>query len=769
MLAKSKIWPLFIGLVLTCVGLFYFYPKVFRQPNEYLLSASGDGIKNYYTFSFFINNDTSFINTKAANYPFGEHFAYLDAQPLFSFTIKILKKIFPSVGDYTVAIVNLLIFLSVVVAYFFLYKIIICYNVNEWLAALFALGVLLLSPQFYRIYGHYSLSYMWVIPATFFFFLNFNKSLFYQIGSFILLLFVYLIHNYFGLIASALFFVAGVVNYLLNRKELKVKYLLKIVAIPFLVTLIIFIFTSVTDKHIERTTAPYGVFTYHSNFRSVFLPVEFVIHKLFYGWLLSFTDVHPEFFEGVGYVGVFVNIYLIVLLIILLFKERFEFFRKLFTKDFILLLIVSAIFLLVALEKPIEKIIVLVAKVIPMVRQFRSLGRFIWVFYYLINIAMLIFVYRMFLELYRKNKKIVNVLLFVPMFLIFIEAYAFQNQWSKLGLKDKNVFLSKNLPNDIKKSLDSLRQYDFQAIMPLPFYHYGSEDFSYDCGDHAIHYYTMLFSYHLNLPSVSSNLSRTSVEETRQILSIFLPEFYPKPIQEKFNDKPLLVIYLKNSQLNPEEERIFRNIQIIGHTNDLILGILWPKDLFEFDQTEVLTKFTDLKKRNLYKNGYYVSDTSAFVFYDSFDTLKSDIYYLVHGAFKGNKRHYNTLAFVEANKLKPNKTYVVSFWYYNKGFSRNINMFVIEEISSDGKAQWIKISSPVGAKYVNGYWSLLEVEFVPKADCSYKFLFPKNIRSWQNVFYVDDFLIRPDDVDVFVVINDRGVLYNNHFIYLRQN
>ncbi|MCE2744019.1 MAG: hypothetical protein LW701_10705, partial [Fluviicola sp.] len=49
-------------LVLMYLLLCFFYGDTFLHPNEHLFSSSGDGLKNYYTYSYYISKNTSWIN-----------------------------------------------------------------------------------------------------------------------------------------------------------------------------------------------------------------------------------------------------------------------------------------------------------------------------------------------------------------------------------------------------------------------------------------------------------------------------------------------------------------------------------------------------------------------------------------------------------------------------------------------------------------------------------------------------------------------------------
>ena len=65
---------------LAIVPIFVLYHQLIFNPNTILLDSEGDGIKNYYTFKYFINNSTSWTDFDGMNYPYGEIVTYLDSQ-----------------------------------------------------------------------------------------------------------------------------------------------------------------------------------------------------------------------------------------------------------------------------------------------------------------------------------------------------------------------------------------------------------------------------------------------------------------------------------------------------------------------------------------------------------------------------------------------------------------------------------------------------------------------------------------------------------------
>jgi len=759
--------PIFIGTLVLFLFLIFFYHKAIFSPNKFLIDSYGDGIKNYFTYAYLIKNDNSFINTHSVNYPYGENFAYLDCQPLVAFSVKTLSLIFPFFKDYSIGLMHLFIILSVIIAFIFLFLIFKEYNVNKWLSVFASVLIITLSPQFYRIGGHYSLSYMWIIPATWYLVLKFFKkpSLKTYILIFINILFSFFLHTYLGLIAFSLFVTGSFLHTLFYAKDIKKIEFLKAVAVAIIPVIIFYFVVNVTDTHTDRTKSPVGLFVYHSNLKSIFLPTE-ESHKIFYNWLIDVPKKDEYDFEGYAYVGLFVNVSIIItllLLLIFLIKRKISAITNVYKKDILILLIICIIFLIIALEKPIEGFIVWVVNYLPPLKQFRVLGRFAWVFYYLINIAMVIIIYRWY-----KNFKIkFSILLFLPLIFIPIESYLFHRNFHRFVLQQPNVFNEKYLDNETKEILTYLKNQNFQAIIPLPFFHYGSDDFIKEPEEQNTRYYSLLVSYYLNKSLVACNTGRTSVEETCRIFQILLPEFYDKPFKNEVKKEPFLIIHYKGEKLNKREEEILNLSDKIIETDNLLIKKISYENLFKYSLEKTINEYISVNDSSFYKNGFFVTDTTSSVYYNGFEEYTSKIYHSGNSSLVGNKSFYNHLAEFKAGSLKDNEEYCASFWYYNKGNSRTHNMFVVEETDENGQVNWIYVVDPRFSTIVDGYWSLVEMYFKVKNNKSVYKIFSVPTKTWQDTFYVDDLLVRPINVNVFKVLKNKNnsiLFYNNHFI-----
>ncbi|MFN3939067.1 MAG: hypothetical protein ACK4IY_00680, partial [Chitinophagales bacterium] len=153
---------LYIACILAiCISL-ALHHFVFT-PNQFLLSASGDACKNYFTPAWFVANDSG-THFTGMLYPYGDNVLYADAQPALVWGIQCLGFLFPEVLDYTVGIIHLAIFISLIVCGIFIYKILRHFIADTWFAAIAAMVITIMNPQLERLSGHYALSYACFIP-----------------------------------------------------------------------------------------------------------------------------------------------------------------------------------------------------------------------------------------------------------------------------------------------------------------------------------------------------------------------------------------------------------------------------------------------------------------------------------------------------------------------------------------------------------------------------------------------------------------------------
>ena len=172
---RKKQW---LVAIYTTIGmLFYWWPMV-KDAHLYLFGSSGDSIKNYFSSLYYILYDKDQHFT-GLNYPYGEHLAYTDAQPIFSLILSPLVNGNYEYSGNIVTIINLLLIASVPIAAVYLYRLFTLWKMPSLYSGLMASAIALLSPQAMQMTGHYTLAYVCFFPMVLLHYLQ-NKSSFFK-------------------------------------------------------------------------------------------------------------------------------------------------------------------------------------------------------------------------------------------------------------------------------------------------------------------------------------------------------------------------------------------------------------------------------------------------------------------------------------------------------------------------------------------------------------------------------------------------------------
>jgi hypothetical protein len=783
MSASKKYFILTIAL--TACLIFFFYGKVILSPNQYLFAPTGDGFTAYYNTSWHIEFDSSYTEFTGSNYPFGEHTVYSEYRLLISNSIKAIGKIFPSINKQNVAITNLSILFSILFCAIFIYLIFKELGVKKWLAVSATIGITFLAPQVGRFDNHLTLAYLNCFPMTWYFLIKFFNSedtkkwstllFFNNLGWFF-------IHSYLGLIATLFSGAFWVIYFLKNRNWTFITNYLHFSIQVFLPLLGFMGFVKMTDTHVGRTENPLGFLLYNAEPDDIFIPHHAPLKPI----LDSFFDIHLKW-EAWSYVGILTT----GILLFLLFhfgKKAFEQKRIypkidwLQNKHLKIAFPASLLCLIFAFGYPFKAFPILL-EWIPLIKNFRTTGRFGWIFYFVSTVSVT-YVLHEYLERLKEKRKHITVLAtalgisLLPL-LYLIEGFAHHLEMSKKITTKINVFEKENLAKVYLKALEKIDVSKYQAIIPLPLYYCGSENFSRPIHDHSSEV-SKIFSYHTQLPLLAFDVGRTSIEESKKIVQIVSPNLYKKLIlNDLTSEKPFLII--ESDELTQYENELKNRSSVIYKTNDFQVREISRSKLLEVDSTKILAELSDLKASLGFEekpldiplpiyNNILTTDSTAFFYQDNFKNSLSKFARYSTGAFESTKRGENILAKFDANTFEKNKTYVLSAWFFN-GQNDALNdwfRFIIEERNPKTGEFKYTTCFPEFSEVIDGDWSLVEMDF--QVD------FPENeIRAitigkkltLDLPLYIDDLMIRKKGVDVFEeFLRYDSVFYvkkNNHY------
>jgi len=558
-------------LLVQIIILVFTFRRLLSPNDEFLFVNSWDGLKNYFTYFAWIKQpeNAPFFHFTQHNYPFGAAVLYTDNTPLFAMLVKAFSRYIFDLTPYALALHNAFMVAGLAVASVILFLIFRLLHTPKGIA--FAASLLLpwVSPQLLRLeMGHYNLSFSWVLLLVVYLLLkmylhypNRRKTLQIAAGLAATLVLTAFLHMYYLLLNLSLvgfFFLFWFLQQLIRYRKpdlgLMGLGLLNVLLVPGLVMALIRFPDA--NYHLRRTIAEgYGRLDWKLNLEAFITPYHF--NKLKIDSL-----PYPEIpYESWLYLGGFVLVsFLIWLIIKLLYKLKFVNFTPLAEpkpdagRSFLLLFGLSALgCMFIAMGERYSffdgafnftnyfNLFFYIHQFSEVVTQFRVLSRFAWIVFWFCNIAAvwwLGFVWKNY------TRPAWVKLLVVPGLLLFLakDAYDFRKHISKV--KAPNVMSGPMHLQFMRELAGNLDPNQYQAILPIPFYHEGSEDYNISLfPDDEFYRSTIQLSEVTGLPLMASKMSRTPPVQVQHLLSIFLASKPDTALTNRMNKKPVLVLY----------------------------------------------------------------------------------------------------------------------------------------------------------------------------------------------------------------------------------
>jgi len=174
------------------------------------------------------------------------------------------------------------------------------------------------------------------------------------------------------------------------------------------------------------------------------------------------------------------------------------------------------------------------------VEQFRSIARFNWPFFWTFYIWVMYTIVR----LYQTSGNKIKTLIVVLMLLL-----------GGIEVADNSLYLTKRTKKENPFSVVNLQQFkplkidyrQYQAILPLPYYIAGSEDYTHTIDDNDDYStYTMQFSLFSKLPLMACKMSRTPPTFSVQLLDFVANDQISPEFKSRLNHKPILIMLNKD-------------------------------------------------------------------------------------------------------------------------------------------------------------------------------------------------------------------------------
>ncbi|WP_321286870.1 hypothetical protein [uncultured Sunxiuqinia sp.] len=751
---KKNVFLVSTFTVATIILILIFQP-ILKQPNSYLYSKSGDALKSYFNFSYYLKYDEG-IKHDGINYPYGDHLQYINSHPLYVQILKFVDLHIYPIADYGVAILNLSMIISLLLAMPFLFLILRYFKLPIWYAAIVSVILLFLTPQLDRIHGHFEMVYAFFIPMFWYLLLRYRENKKPVLWGTLLVL-AGLVGGFTSAYYAAFYsiFLLGVLiaDVWMHRRNLKayLKPGIRLLILAIIPILVVKGLVSVTDWVDDRPNNPYGFYVYHANIFSIFLPFTSSLRNLTGNW------INMDFqWEGRAYVGlpaVLMAISIIGSAIYRVITKKKGLSQSFFSDQTMnAYLIAATLILLFSMCFPFKWGFGFLLELLPPVKQFRALGRFSWIFYYVFTVYTAQFVYSLFHKLKQKGHPYTAILLLA--FILFSWSVDAKTniKRSTRGLFNKNDKLeSSDIEYQDRFKEAGVSPAEFQAILFLPFASTCGDKLLFEHGMNAFSE-AMKCSFHTGIPLLQSFSPRLSFTHSLSSIQMLADSCIRKTRLDDMNDKPLLLVCTKE-QLTNHETWVQAHANTFWYDKHISLSIL-PVDVFKnsFENWERYAKQTS---DSLSCNGGIYSNTSAekLLFYD-FENQKSDV------AFTGKGAIYKRRGQVELfNQTFPkqfqNQEYELSFWLYFDTRHYDMPQPTLHEYDKNGKQiKRIKLNNRE-VHNVYGKWIRIKMDLQFEPDIRYQLIVKGKYIT------VDDLLIKQKNATVFIKSSGSFNLFNN--------
>ncbi len=775
-----------------------------QAPNDFMLGDSPDGFKNYMTSAWHVMRDSNYVHYGGMAYPYGEHVLFTDNQPIISAMIKWWSGHISDVGEQTVGIMNLISALSLVLGAGIIFLLLRKLHLPVWYAGLAALAMLFMSPQYNRIDGHFGLSHTWVLPLLLLLLcryeeLHSRRYLSLQIG--FLVWFAAQLHFYYFGISALFLGLYTLVQLMMDPSprnfRVRLSHLVVMVLLPFA---LLNVWIHWSDFTTDRPASPWGFTTYIGYWEGVFLPYpEFPFYRFIDESIIRIRRID---FEARAYVGMAAFAFTLWLL----FFRRFRLFEPEWDeaayhrvhKRYLKGIAITAFVLLVfACGFPFAiKGMEWIAEYFGPFRQFRGLGRFTWVFYYVINMLM-------FYVLWNKSVRFRGIRVKQEAAVAPVQetaeneaappaapappAFTFKYPWLRWAiallplvvLTYEAVVFQKSkkmvtMPNVARRDLAVARHpwlekvdlSRFQAILPLPYYHIGSENIWMDLDGE--HYRRMqATALYTGVPDMGVNMSRTSVGHMIDAVQMTQNPLEPPAILEDLPDNRPIALIINPARWEQVQQfypHLIRDATPVLDDPDVIIKSIVPDSIRAYATRQALEISAEMDRHGTYSAGkgwksYNPPGWFDHISYDSLTTTKH--IFQGKGAYAGNMGDTTWIW----NKPMPKGLHRISLWIYVKqdmGMTHEMKIF--QNSLADGhEINFRHEGLRFYLKSIVDGWALFEVEFTVYEDNSTTRIFLQK-RGVFEPFYLDEVQIK-SLTDFLLYRRAPGWVCRNNFWY----
>jgi hypothetical protein len=717
-----------------------------------------------------VKHESTLLMQDKLNYPFGESAFFTACQPLITNSLKLL-----GLKNVTVAVINLIMIFSIPVCSFFIYKIISFFGNDSPFSVLAATFISFSSPQLFRMSGHFVLTYQFAIPAYIYFILmHFRTQHFkYSVYLFFLTIFMAFTHLYFMVLFFFIYSAYACMR--LYETKFTLSAIRKLFFDGFVQLVlpisIVFLFLKQMEVVNDRTTFPYGTLLYINSVAGILMPV-----KLWYEGFVRHSIWNPEInpyagIEAHSYIGLFSICIVVSVLIVFFLKPVYSWriFKSLNREKVLLVLLLfsSIVLLLLSFGWPLIFFEDHKKYDMNVIRQFRALGRFSWNFYYLINILGVLII----AGVISKMKNIILSRFIMAISIILLANDAFSTAWITSRWTYNRIREIDDDKNAMRANL-WLRSIDlskYQAILPLPYFHIGSENLNVRLrGNMPLP--AFVASIKTGLPLLAVTSSRISLSQTFQSIQLVSEPCNTLSLIDKLDkNKEILIVY-DRSQLNSVEDEIVKSSKLLYQCTTLQIRSIMPayfnnriKSVFELNKKAVDSISLQSNKAG---NEIVIKDSTSAFLYLSFDHNKHKT------AFKGSSSLQvpNGNYFVICDTVLPeyfnNKHLNLSFYIGEINKDVRSRTYASIELVNNGVTQTLYYDGlPSKINRFDSDWGFFEFQFHNSGLSNRIRIVLWNFELINKDYYIDELIIRSSKDTIIKSISKDEYMLNNKYYY----
>lgn len=656
----------FLGIVITIILSFFVLlfitgAEPIQNMSTNLILSEGDGSKDFYNTYYHVKWDTSYTKNNRTSYPYGEHYTYTGVQMHVSVPLKIIQDVCSvDLSQHVLFWMNFWTLASFILCSLFLFLIFYELKINWIFALLSAVAITYISPQLERMNCHATLSYAFIIPCAIYLLLKWhnNKKWIYSIFLAILCFLSAIFHPYYLVFMGTLWAVATIYTFIAHKDKKRYTYLLHSVVQFIIPTILFLLATNIGNDSSDRSAIPYGFYIYKSDWKGILTPVGRSFPQLN-------LDSNWEGWSFVGYLALVMMAIGAVIAIQKIAAKKWNEAAKITDSHFLNWLFYGSVILLIysCCIPFIWGIPQYFLHYIGPFAQFRSLGRFAWLFFYSINIIS-VYAIAKFLQ---KKSKWVTISISALIFAFFAADIYFFNS-SRDFVHDVTDVLDAKNENPNNAWVNTFEANKYQSILPLPFCTHGSDHVQYN-ENPALFAYIDYVTTKTGLPTHASNTTRAKIHNVYANVAFAFEPYAPFPVLKDLpSKKPILIITPTNKEefvLNDNEQRILSYATPLFTAHDINFYEINITDL-----EQVQKDFVAQQKELYYANkkyeitdGIYSNDSLANYYLNSFDS-ETGTAFQGNGAKRCNLSEWTTL-YDDVSPLQHCDTLDVSFLISN--------------------------------------------------------------------------------------------------------